>query len=347
MGESKRQACTTTFPARIDNIASATDVRSKSGGAGSPDHLEIACGKTVFGHVLTWNLHDDPHGVLAASTVDLRASTAAHTILVNAARLPMGLIIADFLAHNDFTGYHPWPNVHLIGDDLHAAVRAILYTAELTRTRLITAENTDPILLLVNGIDQCTRLINSAGHLRADASPVVEALRYVHRHGHEVGIHTLLTVDRHLYLVDPELATAPFKAQIGRPADDTSQFLWDDPDIGNTIEEGAPGRGLISTHDGIEQIQWFYTPAPGRERSESDRRILAALRPENNVHPRMVIELPDSERIASWAQVHHARIWAAFDRPDLDPLSPAYRPRRVLPEHLNYERRQLPTEGAQ
>lgn len=335
MGERNRQACT-TFPVRIDNPAAAAE---------TPD-LGISCGQTAFGHTATWNLCDDPHGIIVATTVQLRAATAAHTILINASRLSMGVIVADFLAHSDFAGYHPWPNVMLVGDDLHAAIRAILYAAELTRTRLTSETRAEPVLLLVNGIDHSARLMNAAGLFSSGASPIVEALRYMYQHGQRAGVHTVLTVDRHLHLVDPALALAPFKVQIGRPAtDDTSEFLWDDLDIGNTVEDGIPGRGLISTRDGIEQVQWFYTPTPGRERSAADRRLLSALRPADSTHPRMVVDLPDADRITSWAQIHQATVWEAFERPDLDPLSPAYRPRRVLPEHLNHERRQRTSQG--
>lgn len=335
MGEHNNQGYT-TFPARLDNIPSITE----------RVELEIVCGLTTFGHTVAWNLRDDPHGIVVAPTVELRASTAAHTILINAARLPMGIIVADFLAHGDFAGYHPWPNVHLVGDDLHAAIRAVIYAAELTRARFTEGGVFAPILLLVNGIDHCVRMLGS-GALKRSTSAIIEALRYVHQHGQEVGVHTLITVDRHLHLVDPALASVSFKAQIGRPAaTDTSELLWGDPAIGNTVKAGTPGRGLISTHDGIEQIQWLYTPTPGRENTESDRRLLASLRPEPCAqHPRMVIDLPDADCITSWTQVHQAPIWKAFGRPDLDPLSPAYRPRLVLPEHLNHKRRQRTSQG--
>ena len=80
------------------------------------------------------------------------------------------------------------------------------------------------------------------------------------------------------------------------------------------------------------QFQGFYTPNPtDRDLTADEAAILDELHPDISLYPRMLIDMPDADKIHSWHQIATAPIVPAQSRPDLDPESPDdYVPRKVV-----------------
>jgi hypothetical protein len=80
--------------------------------------------------------------------------------------------------------------------------------------------------------------------------------------------------------------------------------------------------------DGVpaREFQAHFTPDPIKARKARDLGVLAEMLPTESLYPRVVFDLPSPYDINQWEQIITAPWELAEERPDLDPLSPHYRP---------------------
>ncbi|TEA09233.1 FtsK/SpoIIIE domain-containing protein [Mycobacteroides salmoniphilum] len=350
--ETKERACTvkrSVFAGRIDNKPAVPVARSVEDALAIYPNLEIPVGEDELGNPVTWKLvgRGQPHGLFVGATGSGKSSTNM-TTLAHTSLAGMCIIIVDFKCDKEFNGWRDWPNVHLVAQDVYSCLRAIAYVKELMDRRKEGGASLSalhgapapsvPILLIVDEFTVCTKLLDPLWRqFRKDdkslppTPPTIEDAGSILREGRSLLVHEASSLQRATADNIPRefVFNSPFTIQCG-PSDSTTSFnLWDDADIGQTIPYGVPGRALTRGPSGFVQFQGYFTPDPATAKTDRDLAVLESLRPPVSLYPRMVIDMPDADKIERWDQIVTAPIVSADSRPDLDPLSPKFTPRRV------------------
>lgn len=347
--QTQERTCTvkrSVFKGRIDNKPAVPVAYNVEDALKIYPDLEIPVGEDEFGNPVTWKLvgRGQPHGLFVGATGSGKSSTNMTTIS-HASLAGMCIIIVDFKCDKEFNGWRDWPNVHLVAQDVYSCLRAIAYVKELMDRRKEGGATPDgapapnvPILLIVDEFTVATKLLDPLWRqFRKDdkslpaTPPTIEDAGSILREGRSLRVHEGSSLQRATADNIPRefVFNSPFTIQCG-PSDSTTSFnLWDDADIGQTIPYGVPGRALTRGPNGFVQFQGYFTPDPNTAASDRDQAVLQALRPPVSLYPRMVIDMPDADKIERWDQIVTAPIIPAISRPDLDPLSPQFKPRRV------------------
>lgn len=345
----KARTCTvrrSVFKERIDNKPAVPVAHSVADALKIYPDLQIPVGEDEFGNPVTWKLvgRAQPHGLFVGLTGSGKSSTN-QTVLADTALAGMCIIIVDFKCDKEFNGWRDWPNVHLVAQDVFSCLRAIAYVKELMDRRKEGGATPDgapgpnvPILLIIDEFTVCTKLLDPLWRqFRKDdkslpaTPPTIEDAGAILREGRSLRVHEASSLQRATADNMPAefKFNSPFKIQCGNADTTTSFNLWDDADIGKTIPVGVPGRALTQGPNGFVQFQGYFTPDPATATSERDLAVLQALRPPVSLYPRMVIDMPDADKIERWDQIVTAPVVPAVSRPDLDPLSPQFKPRRI------------------
>lgn len=325
------------FKRRIDHKLTTTPVRTLQEAATNYPDLAIGLGIDEFGETVYWKLDGDstPHGIIFGATGGGKSSTIA-TIITEAAPAGACIIIIDFKGDVEYDRFRTWPNVHLVAQDFYSCLRAIAYAEELLNLRRgggkAPKHGPDPKVPIIVIIDevaagveelekQWPRLRGNNKALPKDP-PTNKSVGQILRLGRSMRENVFNATQRATadYVPAEFKHNSPMKIQAGRCDGTTSQNFWDDWDIGQTIPAKTPGRCIMQGEDDFIQFQGFYTPNPtDRELSDDEVEILDELRPDISLYPRMLIDMPDADKIHSWHQIITAPIVPADTRPDLDP----------------------------
>lgn len=334
------------FADRIDHTPPAPTAHSLAEAAHIYPDLEIAVGVDELEQPVTWPLVGKalPHGLFVGLTGSGKSSTIM-TVVTAAARAGMCIIIIDFKCDKEYNGFRDWPNVHLVTQDIYSNLRAVAYVEELMNRRKDggnTPKNAPPpntpILLIIDEFTVCTKLLDSMWpQFRKDDQslpknpPTINAVGSIYREGRSMFVHGISALQRATADNIPAefKYNSPFKAQLGNADSTTSYNLWDNAEAGNTIPIGVAGRGLTRGPNGFVQFQGYFTPDPAKATTDRDRNILDALRPPVALYPRVLVDMPHADNIERWDEIITAPIVSADSRPDLDPLSPQFQPRRT------------------
>lgn len=335
-----RKNCVITrsmFKRRIDHQLFAKPAATLAEAAHNYPELAIGLGIDEFGKVVTWKLDGDstPHGIIFGASGGGKSSTIA-TIITEAAPAGACIIIIDFKGDREYDRFRTWPGVHLVAQDFYSCLRAIAYAEELMNLRRSGGKAPTnapdpkvPIIVIIDEVaagvealrDVWPRLRGDNKSLPSDP-PTIKSVGQLLRLGRSLREHVFNATQRATadYVPAEFKHNSPMKIQAGRCDGTTSQNFWDDFDIGQTIPAKTPGRCIMQGEHGFVQFQGFYTPNPtDRELDDEEAAILEALRPQSSLYPRMVIDMPDANKIHSWHQIATAPIVPAEARPDLDP----------------------------
>lgn len=337
------------FKRRIPHMLTTTPVTNLQEAAANYSKLAIGLGIDEQGELVVWRLDGDatPHGIMFGTSGGGKSSQIA-TIITEGAPAGVCYIIADFKGDNEYNRFRDWPGVHLVAQDFFSGLRAIAYAEELLDQRLSGGKGPkgapDPKVPVILIIDEMAaglaELRKIWPRLRAENDalplepPMVSSLQRLQRLGRSLHVHVFSVTQRATADNFPaELKhNAQLMLQAGWCDGTTSQNFWGDFDIGQTVPVKTPGRCLIRSGDGFMQFQGFYTPNPtDRELDDEEVAILEALRPEFSLYPRMLIDMPDADKIHGWHQIATAPIVPAESRPDLDPENAEeYVPRKTV-----------------
>ncbi|GAT00955.1 FtsK/SpoIIIE family protein [Mycolicibacterium fortuitum subsp. acetamidolyticum] len=337
------------FKRRIDHKLTTTPVKTLAEAAANYSDLAIGLGIDETGELVAWRLDGDstPHGIMFGATGGGKSSVIG-TIITEGSPAGACYITADFKGDNEYNRFRTWPGMHLVAQDFYSGLRAIVYVEELLDLRLSGGQTPKngpdpkvPIILIIDelaaGLDALRKIWP---RLRADnpalppEPPIVTALQKILRLGRSLHVHVFTATQRATADNFPTefKHNSQLKIQAGWCDGTTSQNFWDDFEIGQTVPVKTPGRCLIRGADGFVQFQGFYTPNPtDRDLTADEAAILDELHPDISLYPRMLIDMPDADKIHSWHQIATAPIVPAQSRPDLDPESPDdYVPRKVV-----------------
>lgn len=346
--DTKLRVCTvkrSVFKSRIDNPLAVPVAYSIEDALRIYHDLEIPVGEDELGNQVKWSPRKLPHVLLVGQTGTGKSSTGS-VLLEDTTLAGFCIIVADFKGDTEYNGWRDWPNVHLVAQDFYSCLRAIAYAHEIMDRRrsgvaALAGAPPDnvPLLLLVDEFTVCTknldplwRQFRNADKSLPPSPPTIEAVGSIKREGRSLRVHEVDALQRATADNIPRefVFNSPFTIQCGRSDSVTSFNLWDDSDVGQQVPVGVPGRALTRGPNGFVQFQGYYVPDPAKATSERDLAALAAMRPPVSLYPRMVIDMPDADKIERWDQIATAPIVPAESRPDLDPLSPEFKPRRVF-----------------
>ncbi|OHV00143.1 FtsK/SpoIIIE domain-containing protein [Mycobacterium talmoniae] len=335
------------FAERIDHKPTTPIARSLAEATRIYPDLTIPVGVDEFEQPVTWKLVGKamPHGLFVGLSGSGKSSTVM-TVVTALARPGVCIIIVDFKGDREYDGFLDWPNVHLVTRDFYSNLRAIAYVRELMYRRKTggappagAPPNNVPIMLIIDEFTVCTKTLDALWPQFRQAEPALpkmpptmEDVGSIYREGRSLRVHGVSALQRATADNIPAefKFNSPFKIQAGHADSTTSWNLWDNADIGQTIPQGVPGRALTRGPNGFVQFQGYFTPDPAAAADAEDRAVLDALRPPVSLYPRVLIDMPNADTIERWDQIVTAPIVAAAARPDLDPLSPKFQPRRVL-----------------
>lgn len=317
---------TVVFPARADNPGGILDL-------GLREQRRIAWGVDELGATVSWPVNEEAHALVMKRQTGAGTTVLARTIAVNAALAGFEVVVADFDFTDEWDGLLEWPNVSLVGRDLHSSLRAIEYVGqELKRRNEVGGPHT-PLLLVVHQVDKIVQLLRGREDLigSRDVPSVCATLMRLMLLGRVPDVHVLCTSDgRPPSFVIPNSGHC---IQVGPMDQWGSHVLWNGYAEGWKIPRSTRGRAMVRTDDGFRTAQAYFTPDPRRD-AERFGDLIGSLRPASSLYERLVFDLPDADKITSWEQLAATPVVQAADRPDLDPLSPAYRPRKVEPNYL-------------
>lgn len=318
---------TVVFPDRADNPAAVLDPSWRA-------QRRIPWGVDEFGDAVSWPTSEEAHAVVMKRQSGAGTTVVARTMAINAALAGFEVVVADFDFHDEWDGLLDWPNVSLVGRDLHSSLRAIEYVGQELRRREAAEGPHSPLLLVVEHVDSIeARLCDwASGGDGRGATLVLATLARVLTRGRIFGLHVLCTSSGRP--PGPVLPNCGYRVQVGPLDQFGSEVLWNGYAEGWKIPRSTRGRAMVRTDDGFRTAQAYFTPDPGRD-GERFGELIGKLRPAASLYERLVFDLPDADKITNWEQLAATTVAPAAARPDLDPLSTSYRLRMLEPNYLN------------
>lgn len=270
----------------------------------------------------------------------------AHNLLQQTAAAGWCNIVADFKLSKSFRGFLDWPNMHVVTNGIYSNIKTIYYVVEiLNRRRQDNAGHNGissdvPILFLMDEYAEFAMQMvkNIWPRFKTKDSPsqppVLGEIDQLIIMAREFRIHivTMLQKPSADFINTNIIFNSGKKIQVGKMPGAMSNVYWGNYDIGESIPD-LKGRGLVTDFaDGVpaREFQAYFTPDPLRARKPHDLDILADLLPPASLYPRVVFDMPDPHDIDDWEQIVTAPWELADERPDLDPLSPHFRPQTIF-----------------
>lgn len=270
----------------------------------------------------------------------------AHNLLQQTAAAGWCNIVADFKLSKSFRGFLDWPNMHVVSNGIYSNIKTIYYVVEiLNRRRQDNAghngvSNDVPILFLMDEYAEFAMQMvkNIWPRFKTKDSPslppVLGEIDQLIIMAREFRIHivTMLQKPSADFINTNIIFNSGKKVQVGQMPGPMSNVYWGSYELGSSIPD-VPGRGLVTDFaDGIpaREFQAYYTPDPLKARDMRDLAVLNELLPPQSLYPRVVFDMPDSHDIEDWEQIVTAPWELADERPDLDPLSPRFRPQTIF-----------------
>ncbi|GAT07650.1 cell divisionFtsK/SpoIIIE [Mycolicibacterium novocastrense] len=270
----------------------------------------------------------------------------AHTLIAQAAALGWCVIIADFKLAKSFRGFLDWPNVHVVTNGVYSNIKTIYYVVEILNRRRAQSGASSvisddvPILFIMDEYaDFAMQMVKNVwprfkGQGDPSQPPVLGEMDQLIIMCREFRIHivTMLQKPSADFINTNIIFNSGKKFQVGNMEGPMSNTYWGNYDIGSSFPD-VPGRGLVKDADSrlkAREFQAYYTPDPIKARKPKDLAILAELLPQKSLYPRVTFDLPSPYDITQWDQIVTAPWELADERPDLDPLSPYFRPQPIF-----------------
>lgn len=270
----------------------------------------------------------------------------AHTLVAQAAALGWCVIIADFKLSKSFRGFLDWPNVHVLTNGLYSNIKTIYYVVEILNRRReqggasSAISNDVPILFIMDEYAefamQMTKNVWPRFKQTGDPGipPVLGEIDQLIIMAREFRIHivTMLQKPSADFINTNIIFNSGKKFQVGNMEGSMSNVYWKDYDIGSSFPD-VPGRGLVKDAEtGVpaREVQVYYTPDPIKARKSEDFSVLTEMLPPASLYPRLAFDLPSPYDISQWDEIVTAPWELVAERPDLDPLSPHFRPQPIF-----------------
>lgn len=309
------------------------------------DQVAVPIGVDEDGELIVWRPAVNPH-LLIAGAAGSGKTSLMHAILARFTEYGWPAWIVDGKAI-EFLGFRQWPNVQLVATGIEEQVAAIHRAWALMehRYRLVTSglartEDFEPLVLVLDEFADFRGTLMSwyAGiKIKGDAAKpltLAEAASLA-RKSRTARIHLVFATQR----PDAEFLSGEMRdnfsmrVSVGRLSLQGAQMMWEDPTVGVTLPRGKRGRAVaVNAAGNPVELQCFRMPDPKQPWPEDseEAELLAAVRPPEAHHPRLVIDLPvetldssgDEPMVVKpvFADYQDAPWALASDRPDLDPL---------------------------
>lgn len=343
LAEAEMTAVRSAFESMMFTPPITQFVASREGSIDLYPRAEFTLGVYGDGSPVIWNpvAEGTPHCNTCGASGKGKTSWA-HTLITAAAALGWCVIIADFKLGKSFRGFLDWPNVHIVSNGLYSNIKTIYYVVEILNRRRAQSGSSSaisddvPILFIMDEYAdfamQMTKNVWPRFKDKGDPNvpPVLGEIDQLIIMCREFRIHivTMLQKPSADFINTNIIFNSGKKFQVGNMEGAMSNVYWGNYDIGSSFPD-VPGRGLVKDFaDGVpaREFQAYYTPDPIKARTDADFGILANLLPPKSLYRRVVFDMPSPYDITQWDQIVTAPWELADERPDLDPLSPHFRP---------------------
>lgn len=298
------------------------------------------------GDELVWYPARVPQVMLTGSTGTGKTSMS-HALLGKVTQYGWPVWVLD-AKRVEFLDFRTWPNVQIVAGSVPQQVALVRRVWELMeyRYQLIeegkaTVNDFEPLVVF---LDEYAEFRNNLMEWYAQIKvrgeptkpPTLAEVASLARKARTARIHLVLSTQR----PDAEFLGGEMRdnfgqrISMGRLSPQGAMMMWENPAVGVSLPRACTGRATATHEDGRPvEVQCYRFPDPAAEEGSDEQQLLAAIRPAESRHPRLVIVPPgtdpDPETGVAPALTFrdYARAeWAlASDRPDLDPLALAER----------------------
>ena len=294
------------------------------------------------GEQLSWHPRKQPHMVVVGTTGSGK-TVVEQNVVQRLTQAGWKVWVIDG-KRIEFIGLRDWPNVERLASRIEHQVKLIEDAHDLMNERYAlieagkaTSADFEPVALIV---DEATTLLEAADDWWAEVKPkggssksaVLKRLGNIGRLGRSAKIHMLIGLQR----ADTRFISGEFRDNLGmrvamsRLSPDGAKMMWDSYVVGTTIPRHIKGRGMALNSAGVPvMIQTIYAPNPDPGSDDYDPQRVAAVRPREVVHKKMLVEilepvtvdLDGNENPTSYADYMDARVYEAPDQPQVQPAT--------------------------
>lgn len=304
--------------------------------------FQIPLGVDEDGEQLSWHPRKQPHMVVVGTTGSGK-TVVEQNVVQRLTQAGWKVWVIDG-KRIEFIGLRDWPNVERLASRIEHQVKLIEDAHDLMNERYAlieagkaTSADFEPVALIV---DEATTLLEAADDWWAEVKPkggssksaVLKRLGNIGRLGRSAKIHMLIGLQR----ADTRFISGEFRDNLGmrvamsRLSPDGAKMMWDSYVVGTTIPRHIKGRGMALNSAGVPvMIQTIYAPNPDPGSDDYDPQRVAAVRPREVVHKKMLVEilepvtvgLDGAENPTSYADYMDARVYEAPDQPQVQPAT--------------------------
>ncbi|PZF83690.1 FtsK/SpoIIIE domain-containing protein [Jiangella anatolica] len=259
----------------------------------------IPLGVDASGTRVGWNLAAPQGHLLVLGRSGAGKRVLLTGIVVEAAARGWPVWIIDH-RRVDLLGVRDWPNVQIVASTLDDQIVVLNQAWREMEGRVALIESgssrndLEPLVVVVHHFREFATAVadaaNRAGQGAAAASLAHDRVTDLLRHGRQVNVYVVLSVQR----ADDQLLREENRDDVGavvalgRLDSGVATALWGG-DRPSEPAEPVPGRAVVQTGDGKPVlIQCYWTPDPRearRVKDEQDLYLLDALRPSLVTHP--------------------------------------------------------------
>ena len=308
------------------------------------DQVSIPYGVDEDGTELCWRPAVMPHLMVVGRT-GTGKTVFVHTILVAAAALGWPIWVVDG-KRVEFLGFRDWPNVQIVASSIwhqvaviHRAHALMEHRYHLVDTGQASEADFEPLLVFLDeyadfraAVIQWWAAVKPPGS-KLRYPPVLELLASLARKGRTARVHLVFGTQRpDAEYFGGDMRDNFWMVSMGRLSPQAAVMVWQDPAAATTIPRGMRGRATSENDKGRPvEIQTYRTPDPRKAPAEDDeqQQLIAALRPPEARHPRLVILPPpmdadlDSDapvRLPTYVDYAAAPWGLASEHPEADPM---------------------------
>ena len=303
------------------------------------------------GNTIEWWLEGHPHCLLMGPT-GTGKTRVIDNILLQAAPLGARIFIIDFKG-GEFTSFRDYPNVVSVITEPHEAVAlvTILYREMQNRYNLYKRNrsalaNKEPFLII---FDEYTEFQDGLKRFYATTKgkkaprdcPTLTQFSSLLRLGRTCRFHCVAALQRadQKFLEGEAKDNFTMRLSLGRLSTQAALMIHNDAYAGRSVPLGVRGRGTTLNRDGRPaEVQSFYAPDPDSPINDTERQVLADLRPPQALYERGIIMPPPRNPVIEpddFCVYQNLPLLRAAEHPELDPSSDSYAP----PAWMSFEDR--------
>lgn len=306
------------------------------------DRATIPLAVDEEGNVIEWHLKVNPHMLLMGPTGTGKTATI-HNALVGGARLGARVFIIDFKG-GEFTAFRDYPNVVSVLTEPHEAIAmvATVYKEMQSRYNLYKRDRRalagkEPFLIIFDEYTEFQEAIrtfytNTKGKGAPRECPTLTQFSSLLRLGRTCRLHCVAALQRadQKFLEGEAKDNFTQRLSLGKLSTQAAIMIHNDAHAGRTVPLGIRGRGTALNRAGWPtEVQAFYVPDPDDPADDTERTILAELRPPVSLYERGIIMPPPTDPTLEpqdFAVYQGLPLLKAADYPQYDPHSEHYKP---------------------